>query len=75
MTEQDWICGEPPEVDTQEIESIEDIPTIESHDELREMLSEIEELVDSGEGLFDACMRVAENDLELVLLNGITLRE
>jgi len=70
-----------PEVDTafgeevDEIESIEDVPTIESHDELEEMLSEVEKLVEEGEGSYDACMRVADNDLELILLNCIRSRE
>ena len=75
MTGNDWLCGEPPEVDTQEIESIEDVPTIGDIEELRRMRSEVEGLVEDGEGRFDACMRVAENDLELIVLSGILLGE
>lgn len=75
MTENNWLCGEPPEVDTQEIESIENVPTVEDSEKLEEMRSEVEELVNGGEGRFDACMRVAENDLELIILSGILFGE
>jgi len=75
MTDERWICGEPPPVESDTIDSIEDVPAITDRDELNEMLEATRELVAEGEGWYDTCIAVADNDLELIILQELRLKE
>lgn len=71
----EWICGEPPVDADTDIESMDDVPSIECPEEFQEMLDEVERLVEDGDGLNDACIRVVEDDLQLYLLTQAMIRE
>ena len=56
------------------IESAEDIPEVESAEELNEKTEQVEELRETGEGWFDACLTVADNDAQRYVLIHLMAR-
>lgn len=59
----------------EDIQSAEDIPQIDSAEELNERIEQVKELREDGEGWYDACLRVGENDAQKYVLLRLMLRE
>jgi len=58
-----------------DIETVEDIPQISSSTELNEKMERVRELRREGEGWYDACIRVGENDAQKYVLTQLMLQE
>ena len=58
-----------------EIKSTTEVPSLDSSDELADMLDEVKRIRKDGEGWYDACLRVADNDAQTVVLTQLMLRE
>ena len=58
-----------------DIETVEDIPQINSAEELNEKIENAKQLHRDGDGWYDACLRVGENDAQKYVLTQLMLRE
>ena len=58
-----------------DIQSAEDIPEIDDVGHLREKLEQVKELRKGGEGWYDACLRVGDNDAQKFVLAHLVVRQ
>ena len=57
------------------IEQADDIPDIDDVGDLQKKMEQIKQLREGGEGWYDACLRVADNDAQEFVLTQLMLRE